>query len=151
MKFRGKQLPLDRSIVMAIVNRTTDSFYDAGRTYTLHTALDRVDQVVDEGADIVDIGGVKAAPSCRGYGLLPVPDPPALRGRPRRLTDDQRRRIFEPCLAVQRQRPDRLLDAGDRDLDRVDRDARLGLSRPAARRPCSGTPPVRRAWELPAS
>ncbi len=62
MKFRGKQLPLDRSIVMAIVNRTPDSFYDRGRTYTLHTALERVDQVVDEGADIVDIGGVKAAP-----------------------------------------------------------------------------------------
>jgi dihydropteroate synthase len=62
MKFRDKQLPLDRSIVMAIVNRTPDSFYDRGRTYTLHTALERVDQVVDEGADIVDIGGAKAAP-----------------------------------------------------------------------------------------
>ena len=49
--------------VMAIVNRTPDSFYDNGSTYDEAAALDRVAQVVDEGADIVDIGGVKA-----GYG-----------------------------------------------------------------------------------
>lgn len=47
---------------MAIVNRTPDSFFDHGRTYGLGAALERVDQVVDEGAAIVDIGGVKAAP-----------------------------------------------------------------------------------------
>lgn len=62
LNLRGKRLALDRSIVMAIVNRTPDSFYDRGRTYALHAALERVDQVVAEGADIVDIGGVKAAP-----------------------------------------------------------------------------------------
>ena len=49
-------------VVMAIVNRTPDSFFDKGRTYALAAALDRVDQVIDEGAAIVDIGGVKAAP-----------------------------------------------------------------------------------------
>jgi dihydropteroate synthase len=49
-------------VVMAIVNRTPDSFFDRGRTYALGMALDRVDQVVDEGAGIVDLGGVKAAP-----------------------------------------------------------------------------------------
>lgn len=48
---------------MAIVNRTPDSFFDEGTTYDLSAALDRVAQVVDEGADVVDIGGVKA-----GYG-----------------------------------------------------------------------------------
>jgi dihydropteroate synthase len=47
---------------MAIVNRTPDSFFDQGSTYALAAALDRVDQVVDEGAAIVDVGGVKAAP-----------------------------------------------------------------------------------------
>jgi dihydropteroate synthase len=49
-------------VVMAIVNRTPDSFYDRGRTYGLGAALDRVEQVLEEGAGIVDIGGVKAAP-----------------------------------------------------------------------------------------
>jgi len=49
-------------VIMAIVNRTPDSFYDKGATYAFDVALERVDQVVDEGAEIVDIGGVKAAP-----------------------------------------------------------------------------------------
>jgi dihydropteroate synthase len=48
--------------VMAIVNATPDSFFDRGSTYGAAAALARVTQVVDEGADIVDIGGVKAAP-----------------------------------------------------------------------------------------
>ncbi len=52
----------DTSLVMAIVNRTPDSFFDQGRTFRLQDALDRVDHIVDEGAHIVDIGGVKAAP-----------------------------------------------------------------------------------------
>ena len=49
-------------LVMAIVNRTPDSFYDRGATYAADAAMDRVHQVVAEGADLVDIGGVKAAP-----------------------------------------------------------------------------------------
>jgi len=61
LSFRGKALP-ETSLVMAIVNRTPDSFYDKGRTFGLEAALERVDQVVAEGAHIVDIGGVKAAP-----------------------------------------------------------------------------------------
>jgi dihydropteroate synthase len=47
---------------MAIVNRTPDSFFDKGRTFGLEAALERVDRVVAEGAHLVDIGGVKAAP-----------------------------------------------------------------------------------------
>lgn len=52
----------DQMLVMAIVNRTPDSFYDRGATWEEERALDRVHQVVAEEADIVDIGGVKAAP-----------------------------------------------------------------------------------------
>jgi dihydropteroate synthase len=46
--------------VMAIVNRTPDSFYDRGATFGYNAALERVDRVVSEGAAIVDIGGVRA-------------------------------------------------------------------------------------------
>jgi dihydropteroate synthase len=53
--------PSDRA-VMAIVNATPDSFFDRGRTFGAAAALERVDQVVEEGAEIVDIGGIKAAP-----------------------------------------------------------------------------------------
>jgi len=50
------------TVVMAIVNRTPDSFYDKGSTYSDEAALAAVDRAVDEGAGIVDIGGVKAGP-----------------------------------------------------------------------------------------
>jgi dihydropteroate synthase len=49
-------------VVMAIVNRTPDSFFDRGATYGEAEALAAVDRAVDEGAEIIDIGGVKAAP-----------------------------------------------------------------------------------------
>nr|WP_235947921.1 dihydropteroate synthase [Candidatus Frankia alpina] len=49
-------------VVMAIVNRTPDSFFDRGATYGEAEALDAVDRAVDDGAGIIDIGGVKAAP-----------------------------------------------------------------------------------------
>ncbi len=62
IRFRDKQLPETGGLLMAIVNRTPDSFFDRGRTYGLQAALDRVDEVVAQGAHIVDVGGVKAAP-----------------------------------------------------------------------------------------
>jgi dihydropteroate synthase len=52
----------DRTLIMAIVNRTPDSFYDRGATWAEDKAFDRVARVVDDGAEIVDIGGIKAAP-----------------------------------------------------------------------------------------
>jgi len=52
----------DDTVVMAIVNRTPDSFYDKGATFTDAAALDAVARAVDEGAGIIDVGGVKAGP-----------------------------------------------------------------------------------------
>lgn len=49
-------------VIMAIVNRTPDSFYDRGATFQEEPALARVEQAVAEGAAIIDIGGVKAGP-----------------------------------------------------------------------------------------
>ncbi len=49
-------------LVMAIVNRTPDSFFDKGASWADDAAMKRVHQVVAEGADIIDIGGVKAGP-----------------------------------------------------------------------------------------
>jgi dihydropteroate synthase len=59
-RFGKRTVSQDRALVMAIVNRTKDSFYDAGATFSDEAALRRVDAVVAEGADIVDIGGVRA-------------------------------------------------------------------------------------------
>jgi len=49
-------------VVMAIVNRTPDSFFDRGATYAADAALRAVEAAVRDGADIIDIGGVKAGP-----------------------------------------------------------------------------------------
>src|SRR6266516_1104894 len=48
--------------VAAIINRTPDSFYDRGANYQLGEALATADRAVEEGADWLDVGGVKAAP-----------------------------------------------------------------------------------------
>ncbi|MDU0478305.1 dihydropteroate synthase [Staphylococcus chromogenes] len=50
------------ALVMAIVNRTPDSFYDQGATFVDEKALERVELAVTQGARIIDIGGVKAGP-----------------------------------------------------------------------------------------
>ena len=52
----------DATLMMAIVNRTPDSFYDQGATWAEDAAFARVADVVEQGAEIVDIGGIKAAP-----------------------------------------------------------------------------------------
>lgn len=58
---RGSFLDTDL-LVMAIVNRTPDSFFDKGASWADDAAMERVHRVVAEGADIIDIGGVKAGP-----------------------------------------------------------------------------------------
>jgi dihydropteroate synthase len=51
-----------RALVMGILNRTPDSFYDKGATFELDKLYGRAEQLVADGADILDIGGVKAGP-----------------------------------------------------------------------------------------
>ncbi|TSD65634.1 dihydropteroate synthase [Aeromicrobium piscarium] len=60
LRLRGREVERDRALVMAIVNRTPDSFFDRGATFEPSRAIDAVARAIDEGADIVDIGGVKA-------------------------------------------------------------------------------------------
>lgn len=59
----GRVFDFDREVaVMAIVNRTPDSFYDQGRTFALPRAVEAVQRAVADGADWVDIGGQPFAP-----------------------------------------------------------------------------------------
>ena len=60
--FLGRPVAGDRALIMAIVNRTPDSFYDRGATFTDEAAKQAAHRVIGEGADIVDVGGVKAGP-----------------------------------------------------------------------------------------
>ncbi|HEX4492339.1 MAG TPA: dihydropteroate synthase [Acidimicrobiia bacterium] len=51
-----------RTLVMGILNRTPDSFYDRGATWGFDAFLERAAALVDAGADLLDVGGVKAGP-----------------------------------------------------------------------------------------
>jgi dihydropteroate synthase len=51
-----------RVLVMGVLNRTPDSFFDRGATFALDALLARAEHLVGDGADVLDIGGVKAGP-----------------------------------------------------------------------------------------
>lgn len=51
-----------RALVMGILNRTPDSFYDQGRYYDFDGFLAKAEQLAADGADFLDVGGVKAGP-----------------------------------------------------------------------------------------
>ena len=51
-----------RALVMGILNRTPDSFFDGGAYYEFDAFLSKAEQLVAEGADFLDVGGVKAGP-----------------------------------------------------------------------------------------
>ena len=58
----GRPVAADRPLIMAIVNRTPDSFYDKGATFGDDAAREAAHRAIDEGADVIDVGGVKAGP-----------------------------------------------------------------------------------------
>jgi len=65
-KFR---LSLARPLIMGVVNITPDSFSDGGSFATASTALAHARRLVDEGADLVDIGGESTRPGAGGVAL----------------------------------------------------------------------------------
>lgn len=58
----GCSLPSDRTLVMGVLNVTPDSFSDGGRWYQRDAALKHALALLDEGADIIDIGGESTRP-----------------------------------------------------------------------------------------
>ncbi len=65
--FRHDRIPADRPAIMAILNVTPDSFSDGGRYATADAAVARADELIAQGADIIDIGGESTRP-----GAAPV-------------------------------------------------------------------------------
>jgi dihydropteroate synthase len=66
-QFKGQRLGLDRPLLMGIVNVTPDSFFDGGRFCDPHRAVAHALRLVEEGADLLDIGAESTRP-----GALPV-------------------------------------------------------------------------------
>jgi dihydropteroate synthase len=62
LRLRRREWPPGSFGIMAVINRTPDSFFDQGATYRLGAALEAADRAVAAGAGILDVGGVKAGP-----------------------------------------------------------------------------------------
>ena len=62
LNIRGKLHIFDRPLVMGIVNVTPDSFFADSRTYDDNAIKARVRKMLDEGADIIDIGAYSSRP-----------------------------------------------------------------------------------------
>ena len=65
LRLRASSFPPGQPLIMGIVNRTPDSFFRPGLTWNESVAMERVHQVIAEGADIVDVGGIPAAPGAQ--------------------------------------------------------------------------------------
>src|SRR5579863_464783 len=69
-----------RTLIMGVVNVTPDSFSDGGRFLDREQALQHAEQLLDEGADIVDIGGESTRPGARvDAGAPRLPETPPTR------------------------------------------------------------------------
>ena len=66
---KGRLLSLHRPVVMGILNVTPDSFYDGGRHFSREAALDRAFRLWEEGASILDVGGMSSRP---GAETVPI-------------------------------------------------------------------------------
>jgi dihydropteroate synthase len=78
--------PLDRPLVMGVVNVTPDSFSDGGRLASAQQAIDHARRLHDEGADLLDIGGESTRPGAAAVTL-----------------DEERRRVLPVVEALARE------------------------------------------------
>ncbi|HEY6975888.1 MAG TPA: dihydropteroate synthase [Chitinophagaceae bacterium] len=78
---RGRLLTFPGAIVMGVINVTPDSFYTGSRKITINDALQKAEQMIAEGAAILDIGGqstrpgsIKTEPEDEAKRVIPVID-----------------------------------------------------------------------------
>lgn len=68
-KLGKKELDFEeRSYIMGVLNVTPDSFFDSGRYFSVNKAVDHALAMVEEGADVIDIGGESTRPRGKAYG-----------------------------------------------------------------------------------
>jgi dihydropteroate synthase len=98
--------PLDRPLIMGVVNVTPDSFSDGGQFATVQQAVDHACRLHDEGADILDIGGESTRPGAAAVTLaeerrrvLPVAEALARDGRVVSV-DTQKPELMREALAA---------------------------------------------------
>jgi dihydropteroate synthase len=98
-------LPLERPLVMGVVNITPDSFSDGGKSLDRASALAHARRLVDEGADLLDLGGESTRPGAQPVSeeeelarVIPVLEALA-RGRVPVSVDTRRPGVMRAALA----------------------------------------------------
>ena len=69
LKIKDKLLNLEQPKIMAILNVTPDSFFDGGKFNTEIKVLNQVEKLINEGADIIDIGGYSSRPGAQNISI----------------------------------------------------------------------------------
>lgn len=85
----NKVLDLSTPVVMGILNLTPDSFFDGGSYSTISDIIKRVDQMINEGATIIDIGAISTRP---GASML--------------TESEELNRLIEPLVSVRKEFPE---------------------------------------------
>lgn len=62
LKTKTRTLLIEKPMVMGILNTTSDSFYDGGKYHTIENALKHCSEMLENGADIIDVGGQSTRP-----------------------------------------------------------------------------------------
>jgi dihydropteroate synthase len=92
-KLRTRTLHLDRPFIMGVLNVTPDSFSDGGKFFSVDAAVTQAERLIDEGAEIVDVGGE----STRPQGATPVD------------AAEELRRVIPVLAVIHERRPDTIL------------------------------------------
>jgi len=70
LELRYREIDISsRTLIMGVLNVTPDSFYDGGKYFEIDDAIRRIDKLVGEGADIIDIGGESTRPGSVGISV----------------------------------------------------------------------------------
>ncbi len=91
-KVKGKTLRIDGTIIMGILNITPDSFFAGSRVLSVDDALRRADEMIKNGASIIDVGGESTRP-----GSEPVGE------------DEEKRRVIPVIEAIKKRFPETLI------------------------------------------
>ena len=62
-KTSRREISIDKTLVVAILNVTPDSFSDGGKFFSINDALLQAEKLINDGADILDIGGESTRPN----------------------------------------------------------------------------------------
>jgi dihydropteroate synthase len=92
-QLRGRSIALDRPMVVGIVNVTPDSFSDGGRFLAADAAVSHAARLLEDGADVLDIGGE----STRPQGATPV------------AADEERNRVLPVVRELRSRFPDAVI------------------------------------------